>query len=303
MITGASRLFGAVEAGGTKFVCAIGDETGKILVEERFPTTDPRTTLSRMVDCLQRESARFGSLHAIGVGSFGPVELRRERPLYGHILKTPKPLWTDADVVGAVAGAFSCPIAFDTDVNAAALAEHQWGAGRDIDDLVYVTIGTGIGGAALVGGKLVHGLLHPEMGHIHPRRHAADLAFAGHCTFHGDCLEGLACGPAIIARSGRSLDQLDADHPQWDIEADYIAQLCAQLVLTISPRRIILGGGVMNQARLFPLIRSRLQHWLGGYVDRDELQAGIDAYVVPPGLGAQAGVLGALALAVSVAGK
>lgn len=303
MVTGASRLFGAVEAGGTKFVCAIGDETGTILVEERFPTTDPHSTLTRMVDSLRRESARFGTLAAIGIGSFGPVELRRDRPHYGHILKTPKPSWTDADVVGAVAGAFSCPIAFDTDVNAAALAEHQWGAGRDVDDLVYITIGTGIGGGALVGGRLVHGLLHPEMGHIHPRRHPADVAFGGHCPFHGDCLEGLACGPAIIARSGTSLDQLEADHPQWEIEADYIGQLCAQLVLTISPRRIVLGGGVMNQARLFPLIRARLQHWLGGYVDRDELQAGIDGYVVPPGLGAQAGVLGALALAVSVTGQ
>jgi fructokinase len=302
MVTGGRRLFGAVEAGGTKFVCAIGDETGKILIEQRFPTTDPQATLGRMIDCLKRESAQLGPLAAIGVGSFGPVELRRDRANYGHILKTPKPLWTDADVLGSIAGEFSCPIAFDTDVNAAALAEHQWGAGRDVDDLVYVTIGTGIGGGALVGGKLVHGLLHPEMGHIHPRRHAADAVFAGHCPFHGDCLVGLACGPAIIARSGRSLDLLGADHPQWDIEADYIGQLCAQLVLTISPRRIVLGGGVMNQARLFPLIRLRLQHWLGGYVDREELQAGIDSFVVPPGLGGQAGVLGALALAVSVTG-
>jgi fructokinase len=301
MGTSAPRFFGAVEAGGTKFVCAIGDRDGRILIEERFPTTDPEATIAQLIACLRRQSGEIGPLSAIGLGSFGPIELRRDARLYGSILKTPKPGWSGTDLAGALARAFSCPIGFDTDVNAAALAEHRWGAARDIDDLVYLTVGTGIGGGAIAGGRPIHGLMHPEVGHLYPRRHPADLVFAGVCPFHGDCLEGLASGPAIIARSGKPLDRLDATDSQWTIEADYLGQLCAQLVLTVSPRRIVLGGGVMNQQRLFPLIRRRLQHWLGGYIDREEVLGFVDEYVVAPGLGAQAGVLGALALALDAA--
>ncbi|HXR23744.1 MAG TPA: ROK family protein [Candidatus Binataceae bacterium] len=297
MGTSAPRFFGAVEAGGTKFVCAIGDQEGRILIEERFPTTDPDATIAQLIACLRRQSGEIGPLSAIGLGSFGPIELRRDARHYGSILKTPKAGWTGTDLAGALARAFSCPIGFDTDVNAAALAEHRWGAAQDVLDLVYLTVGTGIGGGAIASGKPIHGLMHPEVGHMYPRRNPADLVFAGVCPFHGDCLEGLASGPAIIARSGKPLDRLDATDPQWAIEADYLGQLCAQLVLTVSPRRIVLGGGVMNQQRLFPLIRRRLQHWLGGYIDREEVLGFIDEYVVAPGLGAQAGVLGALALA------
>lgn len=297
MVGTAERYFGAVEAGGTKFVCAVGNSNGTICSEERFATTDPTTTLARLVSSLRAQSATLGTLSAIGIGSFGPVELRRESPHYGHVLKTPKPGWTGTDLVGALRAAFGLPIGFDTDVNAAALAEHRWGACRDVEDVVYVTIGTGIGGGALVGGKLVHGLMHPEIGHIHPRRHALDAVFPGVCPFHGDCLEGLASGPAILARAGTSLDQLEDSHVQWDIEADYLGQLCAVLVLTTSPRRIVLGGGVMNQTRLLPLVRARMQYWLRGYVGRDEVSIGIDDYLVAPGLGARSGILGALALA------
>lgn len=302
-MTRESRLFGAVEAGGTKFVCAIGDGNGQILAELRFPTTDPVSTLAAVRDFFGERRGSHGALSAIGVGSFGPVILDRKSAKYGFIGKTPKPGWSDVDIVGMLTREFSCPVGFDTDVNAAALAEHRWGASQDIANLVYLTVGTGIGGGVLIDGAPLHGLMHPEIGHIYPRRHPFDTRFPGICPFHGDCLEGLASGPAILARCGADLSNLDAAHVQWEIQADYLGQLCAQLVLTLSPQRIIMGGGVMAQQRLFPDIRQRLLHWLGGYIDRLEILGDIDHYVVPPTLGANAGVLGALALAIGAAGK
>jgi fructokinase len=287
-----------VEAGGTKFVCAIGDETGKIHAETRFPTADPKSTLATLQTFLDEGGRALGGLTAIGIASFGPVELDRARPRYGFIGHTPKPGWSHTDIVGTLARNFSGPIALDTDVNAAALAEHRWGAAREVKNLVYLTIGTGIGGGALVDGVPIHGLMHPEIGHIRPRRHPLDCAFEGVCPFHGDCLEGVASGPAILARTGASLEDLDARHPQWEIEADYLGQLCAQLVLTLSPERIVMGGGVMSQIRLLPFIRQRMTHWLGGYIDRDEMRDGADRYVVAPALGSRVGVLGALVLAI-----
>jgi fructokinase len=300
-MTDQPRYFGAVEAGGTKFVVAIGNDCGELLAQERFPTADPSSTLTTLHAFLRQWSAAFGTLTAIGLGCFGPVELDRTSARYGFIGRTPKPGWGGIDMAASLAREFGCPIGFDTDVNAAALAEHRWGAARDVDDLVYLTIGTGIGGGVIVGGVPLHGLVHPEVGHFHPRRHPLDERFEGVCPFHGDCLEGLASGPAILARSGASLQQLDAAHPQWQIQADYLGQLCAQLVLTVSPRRIVMGGGVMSQSRLLPLIRPRLLHWLGGYVDRDEILAGSDRYVVAPELGDDAGVRGALLLAMRAA--
>ena len=298
-----AKLFGAVEAGGTKFVCAIGDASGKIHAESRFPTTDAVATLAAVRDFLGERSGALGALSAIGVGSFGPVVLDRHSAQYGFIGKTPKAGWTDIDMVGMLAREFVCPVGFDTDVNAAALAEHRWGAGRDVRNLVYLTVGTGIGGGVLVDGVPLHGLMHPEIGHVYPRRHALDVNFAGVCPFHGDCLEGLASGPAVLARCGTDLAHLDATHAQWEIQADYLGQLCAQLVLTLSPQRIIMGGGVMDQKRLFPLIRQRMLHWLCGYIDRSEMLDDVHQYVVPPALGARAGVLGGLSLAIDAAGK
>ena len=293
---GQARLFGAVEAGGTKIVCAIGDESGALRTESRFPTADPDSTLAKVHDFFK---AACGDLApaALGVACFGPVVLERQSANYGFIGKTPKAGWSNTDVAARLAREFSCPVGFDTDVNAAALAEHRWGAGRDTRNLVYVTVGTGIGGGVLIEGAPLHGLMHPEIGHIHPRRHELDSSFAGVCPFHGDCLEGLASGPSILARTGSELQHLDAGHVQWEIEADYLAQLCAQLVLTVSPQRIIMGGGVMAE-RLFPLVRRRTLHWLGGYIDRGEILTHIERYIVPPALGARAGVLGALCLAV-----
>ena len=302
-MTNQSRVFGAVEAGGTKFVCAIGDENGKVLKEERFPTRESASTLARMRLFLRDGCDEFGALSGIGVGSFGPVQLDRRSAHYGFITRTPKPGWSGTDIIGGLARDFSCAVGFETDVNAAALAEHRWGSAQDVQNLVYVTVGTGIGGGALVNGKPIHGLMHPEIGHLHPRRHPRDAGFPGICPFHGDCMEGVASGPAIQARSGASLADLDAAHVQWELEADYLGQLCAQLVFTLSPQRIVLGGGVMNQARLLEPIRRRMRHWLGGYIDRDEILSDDPGYVVTPGLGDRAGVLGALALAIdSVAG-
>jgi fructokinase len=300
-MTGAPRLFGAVEAGGTKFIVAVGNDRGEILAQERFPTADPTSTLAATQAFLRQQSLALGPLAAIGVASFGPVELDKTSARHGFIGKTPKLGWSGTDIAGSLAREFSCPIGFDTDVNAAALAEHRWGAARDVKTFVYLTIGTGIGGGVVVDGSPIHGLMHPEIGHIYPRRHPLDLGFVGVCPFHGDCLEGVASGPAIVARTGTSLGQLDESHPQWEIEADYLGQLCAQLVATVSPQRIIMGGGVMSQARLLPLIRPRLRHWLGGYIDRREILDCADRYVVAPDLGDRAGVLGALVLAMDAA--
>jgi fructokinase len=299
----APRLFGGVEIGGTKVVCAIGDSQERVLAEERFPTTDPTSTLAQVLSFLGERSASAGGLTALGVGSFGPIELRESSPHYGIIGRTPKPGWSGTDVVGALRREFSCPIGFDTDVNAAALAEHRWGAAKDVQSAVYVTVGTGIGGGALIGGTPIHGLMHPEIGHIHPRRHPRDREFSGVCPFHGDCLEGLASGPAIVARSGARLQQLPPDHAQWEIEADYLGQLCALLLMTLSPQRIVLGGGVMSQTQLLAPIRRRLQHWAAGYIDRTEVLSEVDRYVVSPALGDQAGVRGALALAMDAAAE
>jgi fructokinase len=296
-------LFGAVEAGGTKFVCAIGDESGRLHAEWRFPTTDPVTTLAAVRDFFVERSSSHGALSAIGVASFGPVILDRQSAKYGFIGKTPKAGWGDIDIVGTLAREYPCPVGFDTDVNAAALAEHRWGAGRDMANLVYLTVGTGIGGGVLIDGVPLHGLMHPEIGHIYPRRHPLDVNFSGICPFHGDCMEGLASGPAIRARCGADLSILDAAHVQWEIQADYLGQLCAQLVLTLSPQRILIGGGVMAQERLFPVIRQRMLHWLGGYIDRGEILADPHHYLVPPTLGARAGVLGGIVLAIDAAAK
>src|SRR6202789_2514714 len=254
------RFFGAVEAGGTKFVVAIGNDRGEILAQERFPTADPRSTLANMHAFLRQQAPAFGTLAAIGLASFGPVELDKDCARYGFIARTPKAGWSGTDMLAGLAREFRCPIGFDTDVNAAALAEHRWGAARDVGNLVYLTVGTGIGGGVIGDGGPIHGLIDHEVVNISSRRHPLDVGFEGVCPFHGDCLEGLASGPAVVARTGALLQQLDETHPQWHIQADYLGQLCAQLVLTVSPRRIVMGGGVMTQARLLPLIRTPLMH-------------------------------------------
>ena len=295
-----NSCYGAIEAGGTKFICAIGDETGQILDEARIDTREPSSTLAQVIQYFVAAAARFGTLRAIGVGAFGPLDLRPASTTFGYITTTPKPGWAQTDLVGTLRRGLGLPVYLDTDVNAAALAERRWGAGQQLDTLAYVTVGTGIGGGILHRGRPIHGLMHPEIGHIFVRRHPADPDFAGICPFHGDCLEGLACGPAIRARLGHPLNEARPADLIWDIEADYLGQLCAQLVLNHSPQRILMGGGVMQQERLLVGIRERMRHWLGDYVALAELTD--PQYVCAPGLGTAAGIKGALAVALDGGG-
>ena len=290
-------LFGGIEGGGTKFVCVIGRGPDEVVAEERIPTTTPQATLSETVAFFRAGSARFGPIAAIGVGSFGPVDLHEESRTWGYITTTPKPGWERTDVAGRLKRDLGVPVAFDTDVNAAALGEARWGAARGLDSFVYLTVGTGIGGGGLLGGRPMHGLVHPEMGHmLLPRDRAAD-PFPGVCPFHGGCLEGLASGPALLARWGQPAESLPEGHAAWALEAHYLAIAVVNFICTLSPQRLILGGGVMDQAHLFPLIRREVVALLNGYVRAEEILRGIDSYIVPPGLGNRSGRLGALAMA------
>jgi fructokinase len=294
-------LYGGIEAGGTKFVCAVGSGPDDLRAMDRFPTTSPAETLDRAAAFFRRAQTEHGALWAIGIASFGPIDPNRVSPSYGHITTTPKPGWAHTDFAGRVAQALGLPVAFDTDVNGAALAEWRWGAGRGLQSVLYLTIGTGIGGGAVIDGAPLHGLLHPEMGHIRIPHDRTRDPYPGHCPYHGDCLEGLACGPAIEARWGQPAEQLAPDHPGWALEAEYLAQALANLVCTLSPQRIILGGGVMDQPQLWPLMRTRLRELLADYIASPATTTEIDSYVVPPELGNRAGVLGAIALAERVA--
>ena len=289
-------LYGGIEAGGTKFVCAVGTGPDDVRADMQFPTTTPEETIGRAIDFLASFPTK---LAAVGIASFGPVDLSPASPTFGYITTTPKPGWANTDLAGLVGRALDLPVGFDTDVNGAALGEFRWGAARGLDTFVYLTIGTGIGGGGMVGGKLMHGLVHPEMGHMRlPHDREAD-PFEGVCPFHGDCLEGLATGPALEARWGQRGETLPPDHPAWPLEAHYLALAVANLVCTLSPQRIILGGGVMKEHHLFPLIRAEVQALLNGYVRAPEVLDDIDQFIVPPGLRGRAGVLGAIALAES----
>lgn len=285
--------FGVIEAGGTKFLCAVGSEPGDLSDEVRFPTTTPDETLQR---CIEFFRAR-GKLDAIGVGCFGPVNLNRASERYGFITKTTKAGWSDTDVAGTLSRVLGLPVGFDTDVNAAVLGEARWGAARGVASAVYLTIGTGIGGGAMLDGAVIHGLVHPEMGHLRVPREPGD-DFAGVCRFHGAaCWEGMASGPALQARWGKPAEELPAEHPAWDLEARYLASGIASLVFTLSPHRIVLAGGVMQGPGRVELTRTYLLRALAGYVDDARLTEHIDEYLVPPGLGSHSGVSGALVLA------
>jgi fructokinase len=239
-----------------------------------------------------------GELAAFGIASFGPVDLRRDSPTHGFITSTPKLPWRQFDLVGTIRQAFPVPVGFDTDVNGAVLAEALWGAARSLETALYVTVGTGIGGGAIVEGSLLHGLRHPEMGHIKVPHDRERDPFAGLCPYHGDCLEGLASGPAMEARWGVPPATLPPDHPAFHLEAEYLALACMTWICTLSPQRVILGGGVI-QPHLFPLMHDRARSLLARYIDAPEVTEQIDRYIVPPGLGNQAGILGALALGIS----
>jgi fructokinase len=289
-------LYGGIEAGGTKWVCAVGSGPSDMRGTTTFPTTKPDETITRAVEFF----AANGSLVAVGVGSFGPIDARRSSRSFGFITTTPKPGWAQTDVAGRLGEALAVPVAFDTDVNAAALGEQRWGAAVGLDSFCYVTVGTGIGGGVVVNGRLVHGLLHPELGHMRiPHDRVAD-PFPGSCPYHGDCLEGLASGEAMRERWGRRPEELDDDAP-WELEAHYLALGLVNVICALSPQRIILGGGVMKEPTLLPLVQERLRELLAGYFDAPELKDAIGDFVVRPGLGDRAGVLGAIALAEGVA--
>lgn len=289
------KLYGGIEAGGTKFVCVVGSGPDNIVAEERFPTTTPDETIARSVDFFKRHGS---DLAAIGIGSFGPVDLNPQSPMYGYITTTPKPGWAQADLRGGIQRALNVPVAFDTDVNAAALGEHYWvPENRALDPLLYMTVGTGIGVGGLVNGQLLHGLLHPEAGHMRLPRDPQRDPFTGACPYHGDCFEGLACGPAMAKRWGQPAETLPADHPAWALEAHYIALAVMNLTLIVAPQRIVIGGGVTQQPGLIDNVRREVVQLLNGYLQTDRITRDIDRFIVPPALGNQSGMLGAIALA------
>jgi fructokinase len=297
-MTTTGPLFGGVELGGTKCICAIGTGPGDIRGQIAIPTgADPAATLHRLADQLGAWAALHGRIAAVGIASFGPLDLDRGSPTYGFITSTPKPGWRGVDVAGALGRACGVPVGFDTDVNGAALAEGRWGAARDLGDFAYVTVGTGVGVGLVVNGGLVHGFGHPELGHVRVARLAGD-EWPGICRLHDGCVEGLASGPAIAARAGIPAEQIPGDSPVWRATAHALAQLLHTLVLTTAPRRIIVGGGVLlARPPLLTQVRTMLLESLNGYLALEQLAGPIDRYVVSPGLGSLAGPLGALALA------
>jgi fructokinase len=296
-VTRGAPLYGCIEAGGTKFVVGLASSPHDIRESARFDTTAPDETISATIDWLQQARARHGMLRAVGIASFGPVDLDPRSPRWGYITATPKPGWSDTDLAGRVGRALGVPAGFDTDVNGAGLAEARWGAGQGHRVSVYVTVGTGVGGGAIVDGKPLTGLSHPEMGHFRPQRHPADLPFPGCCPFHGDCLEGLASGPAIKKRWGASLSELAPGHPAHDIIAWYLAQLVGSLQAMMEPGRVLLGGGVMATPGLIDRVRATATQLGAGY-----FRGNAEDIVAAPALGVRAGLLGALALAMDVAG-
>jgi fructokinase len=297
-------IFGALEAGGTKFVCAIGTGPDQLLARTQFATGQSPTQMIKSVNAwFKKQQRQHGGLAAIGVASFGPVDLDETSPTHGFITTTPKPGWKNTDLVGALRSAFpSIPIGFDTDVNGAALGEWRWGAAKGLGDFVYVTVGTGIGGGGMARGKLLHGLVHPEMGHISMPRLRGDR-FEGVCPFHGRCWEGLCSGPAIAKRAGTPAENLPPDHPAWRLTIEYMAHALATLACVLSPRRIIIGGSVrkagrLGEQRFFEQLRKAFRTVLADYIASPALtEAGIAEFIVPPHLGDDAGVCGALALA------
>jgi fructokinase len=284
-------MFGAIEAGGTKWVCAIGSNPADIQELITIPTGQPAETIARATAFLAGRS-----LLAVGVGSFGPIDIQRNSPTWGRITTTPKPGWANTDLAAALTRALDVPIALDTDVNAAALGEHRWGAAVGLDTFCYITVGTGIGGGVMINGQLLHGLIHPEFGHMRIPHDRVHDPFEGVCPYHGDCLEGLASGEAVRTRWP------DAFANNWDermlgLESEYLALALVNLICAISPQRIIVGGGVMGAPTLLTRTRARVRELAAGYLQARELGEGIDEYIVAPALGDRAGVIGALELA------
>jgi fructokinase len=290
--------FAGIEAGGTKFNCIIANDPEHILAEARVETTTPGETIPRICDFFTNTIMETGiQIRRIGLGLFGPLDLDPKSATFGSITSTPKTAWRNVPVLSLIQNELGIPATLDTDVNAAAIGEGTWGAARGVENYIYITIGTGIGGGVVVDGKPVHGLVHPELGHIVMNHNKILDPFEGFCPYHKDCWEGLAAGPAIFQRWNIPAQLLPEDHPAWDLEADYIAQALQSIILTLSPQKIILGGGVMNHPGLIDMIRVRTRKFLNNYVDHPAIKTGMGEYIVPPTLGYRAGVLGAVALA------
>ena len=284
--------FGALEAGGTKMVLSWLDEDGHMLQRLSIPTRTPEETMPEMIAFFREHP-----IDALGVGCFGPLDLDPASPTYGAITATPKLAWRNYPITAAFREALGVPVKIDTDVNGAAIAEQAMGAAKGLDSCLYVTVGTGIGAGVIIGGKPVHGLVHPEFGHQLMRQADGDPAPDGFCPYHKGCLEGVAAGPAMGKRWGAPAQELPPEHPAWDIESTYLAQMCVNAIMSLSPERIILGGGVMQQKFLFPIIRRKTVELLGGYICHRAVDAGLEDYIVEPGLGVNSGVMGAYLLA------
>ena len=292
MADNTEKIYGAIEAGGTKMVCATGTADGKILERAVFPTKAPSETVPLMIDFFKDKG-----ITALGIGCFGPIDLNRDSATYGYITTTPKQGWQNYNIVKAFEEALGVPVGFDTDVNAAALGEATFGAAKGLKNAIYITIGTGVGVGVLAEGKLLHGMLHPEAGHILLPRAKSDT-YEGKCPFHKSCFEGLAAGPAIEARWGKIGFELEDREEVWELEATYIAEALVNYTLTLSPERIILGGGVMNQKQLFPLVRERFAELLNRYIKTKQLES-LDSFIVPAGLNGDQGIIGCICLAVA----
>lgn len=296
-------LIGGIEAGGTKMVCAVAEvadqgntekvgAVGEVKILDRIslPTGQPKETIAEMIDYFKK-----WDIEALGIGCFGPVDLNRKSATYGYITKTPKLAWADCDIVGAFKEALQIPVGFDTDVNGAILGEVTWGAAKGCESAIYITIGTGVGVGVYCNGSLLHGLVHPEGGHMLLSKHPED-SYKGRCPFHANCVEGLAAGPAIEERWGKKGYELSDCAEVWELEAYYIAQAITNYIVTYSPEKIILWGGVMHQEHLFDMVRTRVKEMLGGYVHHPMVEDQIENYIIPPALGENPGILGAIRL-------
>ncbi len=294
------KWYGGIEAGGTKFNCIIASDPQHILAEATISTSTPQETLPAVISFFkQHQSEHHIQLDGMGVSCFGPINLDPQDPGFGTITSTPKVRWQNTPLLEILRTEIDLPFGFDTDVNGAALGEGLWGAGQGLSDFIYITIGTGIGGGIITNDHPVHGLIHPEVGHMRINHDWSKDPYAGNCPFHGDCLEGLACGPAMTLRWGISTYNMQDDHPAWDLEARYLSQAIHNLALTLSPKRFILGGGVMKKNGLIKKVRLFSQESLNGYIDHDFIKKMNDSFIVPPALGDRSGALGAIALAIS----
>ena len=285
------KLYGSLEAGGTKMVCAIGDEQGNILERVSIPTLEPENTMPAIIEFFKNKN-----ISALGIGCFGPVDLDKKSATYGYITTTPKLAWKNYNIVGTCKKELGVPVGFDTDVNASALGEATWGCTKDLDHSIYITVGTGIGAGVIIDGKPYHGMLHPEAGHIFLARHPQDPMEKGVCPYHELCLEGLASGPAIAARWGKPGAELADRKEVWELEAYYLAQAICSYIMILSPERIIVGGGVSHQEQMMPMIRAEVQRQMGGYIQAKGMQD-LDSYIVLPSLNDNQGIMGGLKLA------